>query len=531
MAGGKETPRQKMIGMMYLVLTALLALQVSNAVLEKFIFINGTLEELVNENQKKNSAAIEGIKASVQEKGNRPADVEALNKAKQVRELSSEMISKMENLKDRMVEITGGIDPKTKELIGAKDYDKVGTMMLQSPTGKKFEQELDEYVKKINEIAGTNLHELTKDAKEIEVFKNDPNQNMKDFLTITFQNTPTAAGLASVSQLEAELLEYENVALNEIGKQVGMKDVTFDRVVPMVRPAARRVAAGATYEADMFITASASGIEPKFFVGDKEIESYENEQGIKMGKVSFTAQGGGYDPKTQVATKTFLARIELNDSIYELPMEYEVVKPVIKVTSGAMTSLYQNCGNPLQVEVPALGTNYNPSFSSAEAKVIKGSKPGDVVVIPQGRARVNLTVSNGGSVLGTEEFLVKKVPAPRIELQDARGRAVNLEEGISINSLQRAIKLEVVPDENFAREVPKDARYRIVDGEARLIRGGAVSVSKGITGGNVNLSDWAGRLRKGDVIMFKISRVIRRTFEDESETVRPLNDLVTVTVN
>ena len=36
MAGGKETPRQKMIGMMYLVLTALLALQVSNAVLEKF---------------------------------------------------------------------------------------------------------------------------------------------------------------------------------------------------------------------------------------------------------------------------------------------------------------------------------------------------------------------------------------------------------------------------------------------------------------------------------------------------------------
>jgi hypothetical protein len=40
MAGGKETPRQKMIGMMYLVLTALLALQVSNAVLEKFAIIN-----------------------------------------------------------------------------------------------------------------------------------------------------------------------------------------------------------------------------------------------------------------------------------------------------------------------------------------------------------------------------------------------------------------------------------------------------------------------------------------------------------
>ena len=48
MAGGKETPRQKMIGMMYLVLTALLALQVSNAVLEKFAIINETLNGLIS---------------------------------------------------------------------------------------------------------------------------------------------------------------------------------------------------------------------------------------------------------------------------------------------------------------------------------------------------------------------------------------------------------------------------------------------------------------------------------------------------
>ena len=44
MAGGKETPRQKMIGMMYLVLTALLALNVSTTVLDKFAFINKSLE-------------------------------------------------------------------------------------------------------------------------------------------------------------------------------------------------------------------------------------------------------------------------------------------------------------------------------------------------------------------------------------------------------------------------------------------------------------------------------------------------------
>ena len=58
MAGGKETPRQKMIGMMYLVLTALLALQVSNAVLEKFAIINETLTNLITEGDKKSETIL-----------------------------------------------------------------------------------------------------------------------------------------------------------------------------------------------------------------------------------------------------------------------------------------------------------------------------------------------------------------------------------------------------------------------------------------------------------------------------------------
>ena len=54
MSAAKETPRQKMIGMMYLVLTALLALQVSNAVLEKFIFMNKSLERMATDYEEKN---------------------------------------------------------------------------------------------------------------------------------------------------------------------------------------------------------------------------------------------------------------------------------------------------------------------------------------------------------------------------------------------------------------------------------------------------------------------------------------------
>ena len=59
MAGTKETPRQKMIGMMYLVLTALLALQVTSAILEKFVLLNNSLEQSTGAANKVNQYTFE----------------------------------------------------------------------------------------------------------------------------------------------------------------------------------------------------------------------------------------------------------------------------------------------------------------------------------------------------------------------------------------------------------------------------------------------------------------------------------------
>ena len=75
MAGGvKETPRQKMVGMMYLVLTALLALQVSNAVLEKFSLIDESLRLSAKGAREDNLKMLRGTEDAVKNRGNRPAD-------------------------------------------------------------------------------------------------------------------------------------------------------------------------------------------------------------------------------------------------------------------------------------------------------------------------------------------------------------------------------------------------------------------------------------------------------------------------
>src|SRR3954467_7937907 len=97
MAGGKETPRQKMIGMMYLVLTALLALQVSSAIIEKFIFLNESLEYTVEEADKRNGSTVDRIKKAVAE---RPQDAAVLESAEQVRNATAKMIAEIDGLKE-----------------------------------------------------------------------------------------------------------------------------------------------------------------------------------------------------------------------------------------------------------------------------------------------------------------------------------------------------------------------------------------------------------------------------------------------
>jgi len=129
------------------------------------------------------------------------------------------------------------------------------------------------------------------------------------------------------------------------------------------------------------------------------------------GKISFTTKPGAYN-KNGLTEKKFMTYITMNDSTYEYEHTYFVVKPIYKIQSAAISSLYLNCGNELMVYVPALGTSYNPNFKTTGAINIKGAKNGQVTIIPNA-PKVTLIVSSNGRVIGTEHFTAMKVPNPR----------------------------------------------------------------------------------------------------------------------
>jgi len=528
MAGRKETPRQKMIGMMYLVLTAMLALNVSSAVLDKFTIFNETLEGLAEEATSANSQLVANIQATVTEKGNRAADVKALNKAQEVRSLTTELIKEMDDLKKQIVDETGGYD-ENGNFKAPNDLDKVASLMLapEKGVGKKLESDLDNYVKRLQELTGKEFPSLTPDAKDMDLFKNNPDHKQKDFLTLTFEDAPMVAGMASISQLETQVLEYESDALGLIAEEVGAKDIEFTTIVPLIRPQSNVVAAGAKFEAELFITAAASGANPVFKYDGKQVEKGVTSNGIEFGKVEFSATAGNYDPKTLLAEKTFNATIELNDTTYTIPHKYYVAKPVVQVKSAALQALYQNCGNELDIQVPALGTSYNPSFSSNEAKVQKGNRTGLVTVIPQGRSKVKLNVSNNGSLLSTEVFDVKKVPPPNIVITSRNQPLTG--DGVPAAAIS-TIRVSAEPDENFKREVPKDARYRVQKVTVKLARSGRAVRTADFSSENIDLRQWRSQLRPGDALIINVERVFRRTFTGENERAKPLTEIYSIPI-
>lgn len=522
MAGGKETPRQKMIGMMYLVLTALLALQVSSSVMYKFKFLEEKIHQVVEETGKRNNGTVNNIKTKVEERGSKASEVKILQTAKEVRAKTQEMIDYIDGLRDELVKVSGGIDPETKFYEGAKNEDNVQTMFIgPNKNGKAFElrKKIDEYCVYLQSHADEGTKNIFKsfavDAKDDPFFKNIKDQRSKDFAQLTFENTPMVAAMAVLAEMQSTVVQYEAELLGQLASEVGAADFKFDVLQGMVRPESRVVAAGTKYKADMFIAAFSSTVQPEMFFQGKPVTV---ENGI--GTVEFTATPGAYDKDGQ-AKKTWKGEIKLQkptggDTVITVETEYIVAKPVIQIQSASVQALYRNCGNELNVQVPALGQTYNPKFSVTGGTAIPSSKKGIVTVIPTAK-KVTLSVSSGGNPVGSQDFKVRSVPLPTLVAKVGR-RPANVRDGEAAPG-PRGLVIDVQPDKDFASFLPKDARYKATEVIVKLARGKRPVAQQTFRGDQINLSSFAAKAKPGDRYSIEVKTVIRRNFRNQNEEV------------
>jgi gliding motility-associated protein GldM len=331
-----------------------------------------------------------------------------------------------------------------------------------------------------------------------------------------------------LSEFQSRLLSYETRALASLARKVGAEDIKFDQIVPMVLPESKYVAAGSKYIAKMFIAASSSGVTPSMKYNETDIVVDASGKGV----LEFTANATEYDENLQ-ARKTFIASISVTmpggrDTTFTDEIEYFVVKPVMQIQSASVSALYLNCGNKMNVLVPALGTAYNPEFSASNGKTLKGTEKGQVIIIPSSKKEVTLSVSSGGNVIGSRTFGVRGIPAPEIKVYLSATKEVNMKTGIS--SKTPRIFLKPIPDEGFAQFLPDDAKFRIAQAEITLVSGGLGR--KTITvGEQVNLAPLMAQARKGDQLNIEIKKVQRQNFKGDVEDFGNFQRFINISLN
>ncbi len=525
MAGGKETPRQKMIGMMYLVLTALLALQVQSAVILKFKFIDDSLRGVNDKSSQAADVTIKSIEKAVEKNRNAARDKAILAESQQIRQKTSEIVTYLRDVRDKLV-VAGGNPKGSTEYKDINADNIVATTMIGTGDRKKnglgypLKTKLNEYSTYMRQFV-PNLQPLALDAKDdIRVTgskeQSTLEQKNKDFAELNFESTPLAAALATLSQKETEILKLQADVLQNHLDKIGGEIIVFDKLDVAASAESNTVAAGTKYKAELFLTASATGLEQKMAMNGSPIPVTNGK-----GKIEFTARPGSFDANGNAkASWTGTIRINRNgrDTVFTKKIEYTVSKPVMQIQSASVQALYLNCGNKLNVQVPALGAQYKPSFSASGASVIPGSKTGEVTLVPNSK-EVTLNVSSEGNAIGSQTFKVRAIPRPEIKCF-VGGREANERQGTPITAV-RNLQMRAIPDESFANFLPEDARYRVSGYEIILVRGRRPALPpRTVSGQSADLSDIVNAAREGDRLNIEVKGVQRMNFRNQVEDVR-----------
>jgi len=244
MAGGKESPRQKMIGMMYLVLTALLALQIKDSVLEKFVLMERGLEVSNSSFLDYNQTILSDIKADVVNQGDKSGDQAVAAVAQGVRDYTNGLASYLDNMKYELGKVaTGGDTSKLRERSTLKKYEEPSNYLVNQGFAEELQEKLDAYPEQVNALInylgkeGMNaewMESIALKADDIKMYENNKEEKDKDYANFNFYKAPLASVLAQLTFYKNQIYSKEAVALNKLKALVGTAVSADPNNVPQI---------------------------------------------------------------------------------------------------------------------------------------------------------------------------------------------------------------------------------------------------------------------------------------------------------
>jgi len=540
MAGGKITPRQKMINMMYLVLTALLALNVSKEIIKAFNLIENSLNTSTSNIKAKNEMTLKAI--GKEENASAKAALAIANEAKKI---TDQFEKNLESVKVDLEDISGGRKKEPEALLvkgGVAELSQGDNMELHAnyflldfkpnkpdgkawafaPAGKMRGDAVFETINKTREDLLVLLDKAVRDpnlggkddkgetkklleeaknslkAKTALVANDGINSDGKEqkWVSMYLEHSPLAGVFALLSKYinDARALESEVTAV--LAKAVNASDFKFDKLAAVISAPSSAIMQNQTYEANIMLAAYNSKAQMNITVGGSAVE-------IKDGIGKYKVTGGSpgeFNYKVNIAVPGPGGKIENLTA----DAKYSVFPPMAAISADELNVFYVGLDNPISVAVAGVDSrNVAVSASAGNLQNAGGGRYKVLFPARQGNESiisVSAKMGDGRVVpMGSKKFKIRNVPRPTF-----RAGALSFDKPVPLSALM-AQSSAVAILENFVYD---GVKYTIqgftFTGIGRTgpkkasITGSSLQGIKGILGG----------MRAGEFVMFSDIRAV-----------------------
>jgi len=489
MSGAKncpETPRQRMIGMMYLVLTAMLALNVSSEILNGFTMVDNSLHTTLESSDARNKVLYTEFQSLFKEN---PAKVrEWLGKAQIVQKRSDEIYNYIQNFKVQIVKMADkdDADPKARNIKAKDNLDMASEYALTKGNGKILKKKIEEYR---DFLVGLSVNNPDKQEMYKAIFFTGKTHDNKLWEQGVFEMMPVAAVVTILTKYQSDVRASEAEIVQFLKGQTDVSDFRVNKITALVVPNTRYVIRGGRYSAQIVLSAIDSTKIPQYYVGNTPIPKGLYQ--VNCGKTGlFTYKG-----QIRLAGTDGIVRT------YPFNSDYIVGEPSATISNEDLNVVYRGIDNKFSISVPGVAAeNVNVRVSGGSAQrfglgryIIRANQDGEIHI------QVTAKIDGKEMSMGGGAYRVKYLPDPKSYLQysDAGGVTRSIQDG---SLSKRILKSGVSLIASYGQDELIKANFTITSFTMVTVFG---SVNTGGTRFNGKMLSDIDRLEGGDFLTLK----------------------------
>lgn len=425
MAGGgnnvaRMSPRQRMINLMYIVLTAMLALNVSSDVLNGFSQVQDGIHRTNLNMSARNEVQFRYLE-DIYSRNPAKAGV-WYNRGVELRKRSESLYNEIETVKTAIARAADGENGDYHDIKNNDDLEAASVTMLNPATnrGRKLRGDIESFR---DYVIGL-IADSAKKASVVEMLStkvvNRPGEvGPTVWEQKMFENMPAVAAVTMLTKLQNDIRQAESEALSSLITNVDIGDVRVNELNAYVIPNSNMIIRGGKYSANIVLAAIDTTQRPVVYINGSRLN---NPNGL----YEFVPGSTG--------THDFSGYIEVargDGSVDKRPFKssYTVIEPMATISPTMMNVLYAGIANPISISVPGVPMN------AVSATMTNGTltRNGDLWVAHPGKVGTESVISvtaqmDGRSMnVGSMTFRVRKLPDPTVYLpvRDGAGNTVH----------------------------------------------------------------------------------------------------------